>query len=64
MAETLRWTFPLALLVVYGLLAAQLRSFAQPLLALASVPLALVGTVVGICCSAPAWACCSWCRRC
>ena len=47
MAETLRWTFPLALLVVYGLLAAQLRSFAQPLLALASVPLALVGTVVG-----------------
>ena len=47
MANTLNWSFPLALLVVYGLLAAQLRSFAQPLLALASLPMAVVGAVVG-----------------
>ena len=46
-ADTLAWSFPLALLVVYGLLAAQLRSFAQPLLALASLPMVVVGVVVG-----------------
>ena len=47
MADTLSWSFPLALLVVYGLLASQLRSFAQPLLALASLPMVVVGAVVG-----------------
>ena len=47
MLGTLAWSFPLALVVVYGLLAAQLRSFGQPLLALAGVPLALVGVVFG-----------------
>ena len=47
MLGTLAWSFPLALVLVYGLLAAQLRSFAQPLLALAGVPLALVGVVFG-----------------
>ena len=44
---TLAWSFPLALLVVYGLLASQLRSFAQPLLALASLPMVVFGAVVG-----------------
>ena len=45
--DTLAWSFSLALLAVYGLLASQLRSFAQPLLALAGLPLAVVGAVVG-----------------
>ena len=47
MIDTLAWSFALALLVVYGLLASQLRSFAQPLLALASMPLAVVGAIFG-----------------
>ena len=47
MIDTLAWSFALALLVVYGLLASQLRSFAQPLLALASMPMAVVGAIVG-----------------
>ena len=47
MLRTLAWSFPLALLVVFGLLAAQLRSFGQPLLVLASLPLAVVGAVLG-----------------
>ena len=45
--RTLTWSFALALLVIYGLLASQLRSFAQPLLALAGMPMAIVGAVVG-----------------
>ena len=47
MLGTLAWSFALALLVVYGLLASQLRSFAQPLLALAGLPMAAVGAIVG-----------------
>ena len=47
MANTLTWSFPLALLVVYGLLASQLRSFVQPLLALATLPMVAVGAVFG-----------------
>ena len=47
MLSTLAWSFTLALIVVYGLLAAQLRSFGLPLLALAGVPMAAVGAVVG-----------------
>ena len=47
MLSTLAWSFTLALIVVYGLLAAQLRSFGQPLLALAGVPMAAVGAVAG-----------------
>ena len=47
MANTLAWSFPLALLIVYGLLASQLRSFAQPLLAFATLPMVAVGAVLG-----------------
>ena len=47
MLRTLAWSFSLALIVVYGLLAAQLRSFGLPLLALAGVPMAAVGAVAG-----------------
>ena len=47
MLSTLAWSFTLALIVVYGLLAAQLRSFGLPLLALAGVPMAAVGAVAG-----------------
>ena len=47
MLSTLAWSFTLALIVVYGLLATQLRSFGLPLLALAGVPMAAVGAVVG-----------------
>lgn len=47
MLSTLAWSFPLALLVVFGLLASQLRSFAQPFLVVASLPLAIAGAVLG-----------------
>ena len=47
MANTLAWAVPLALLIVYGLLASQLRSFAQPLLAFATLPMVAVGAVFG-----------------
>lgn len=46
-AGTLAWTFPLAMLAVFGLLAAQMRSLAQPFLALAGLPMAGVGAVLG-----------------
>ena len=47
MLGTLAWSFAIALLIVYGLLASQLRSFGQPLLALAAMPMAVVGAIVG-----------------
>ena len=46
-AATLAWTVPLALLAVFGLLASQMRSLTQPFLALAGLPLAGVGAVLG-----------------
>ena len=46
-AGTLLWTFPLAMLLVFGLLASQMRNLAQPFLALAGLPMAAVGAVVG-----------------
>ena len=46
-ARTLVWTFPLAMLAVFGLLAAQMRNLAQPFLALAGLPMAAVGAVLG-----------------
>ncbi|MYK80608.1 MAG: efflux RND transporter permease subunit [Acidobacteria bacterium] len=46
-AATLAWTFPLAMLAVFGLLASQMRSLAQPFLALAGLPMAGVGAVLG-----------------
>ena len=46
-AGTLAWTFPLALLLVFGLLASQMRNLAQPFLALAGLPMAGVGAVLG-----------------
>ena len=47
MLATLAWSFAIALLIVYGLLASQLRSFGQPLLALAAMPMAVVGAILG-----------------
>ncbi|MDE0273602.1 MAG: efflux RND transporter permease subunit [Gammaproteobacteria bacterium] len=38
---------PIALLVIYCLIASFLRSFVQPLLALAGIPMAFVGAVAG-----------------
>jgi multidrug efflux pump subunit AcrB len=46
-ARTLAWTFPLAMLLVFGLLASQMRNLAQPFLALAGLPMAAVGAVLG-----------------
>ena len=40
-------SIPIALLVTYCLIASFLRSFVQPLLALAGIPMAFVGAVVG-----------------
>ena len=46
-ADILALSIPIALLVMYCLIASFLRSFVQPLLALAGIPMAFVGAVVG-----------------
>ena len=46
-ADILMLSVPVALLIVYCLIASFLRSFVQPLLALAGIPMAFVGAVVG-----------------
>ena len=46
-ADILALSIPVALLVMYCLIASFLRSFVQPLLALAGIPMAFVGAVVG-----------------
>ena len=45
--DILRYSIPIGLLVGYVLLASFLRSFVQPLLAMAGIPMAFVGAVVG-----------------
>lgn len=45
--QVLKWSFPLALLIIYALLAAQLRGFGLPFLALAGIPMAVVGSIIG-----------------
>ncbi len=44
---SLRFGFPLALLIIYALLATLFRSYMQPLLVMAAIPFALVGAVIG-----------------
>ena len=41
------WVVPIIILVIYCLISSLLRSFVQPLLALAGIPMAFVGSVVG-----------------
>ena len=45
--DILRISIPIGLLVIYVVLASFLRSFVQPLLAMAGIPMAFVGAVVG-----------------
>ena len=45
--DILRYSIPIGLLAGYVLLASFLRSFVQPLLAMAGIPMAFVGAVVG-----------------
>lgn len=45
--NTLAFTFIIAILVIYCLIGSFLRSFIQPLLALAGIPMAFVGAVIG-----------------
>jgi multidrug efflux pump len=45
---TLYWTFGLALLIVFLVLAAQFESFVHPLVIMATVPLALTGALLGL----------------
>ena len=44
---SLVYLFPLALLVIYGILATVFKSYVQPLLVMAAIPYAFVGAVVG-----------------
>ena len=44
---TLLFSAPVALIFIYGLIASFLRSFIQPLLVLAGIPIAFVGAVAG-----------------
>ena len=44
---TLLFSAPIALIFIYGLIASFLRSFIQPLLVLAGIPIAFVGAVAG-----------------
>lgn len=47
-AGTILWySIPVALLIIYCLIASYLHSFLQPLLALAGIPMAFVGAVIG-----------------
>ena len=46
LANTLKITFPISLLLIYVLIAILLKSFSQPLLALAGVPMAVVGSIL------------------
>jgi len=45
--ESLRVNFPLALLAIYGLLAVQFRSYAQPLIVMSAIPFGIVGATFG-----------------
>lgn len=45
--NTLAFTFIIAILVIYCLIGSFLRSFIQPLLALAGIPMAFVGAIIG-----------------
>ena len=45
--DTLLFSVPIALIFIYGLIASFLRSFIQPLLVLAGIPIAFVGAVAG-----------------
>ena len=47
LTDILALSVPIALLVMYCLIASFLRSFVQPLLALAGIPMAFVGAVLG-----------------
>ncbi len=44
---SLRSTFPLALLAIYGLLAIQFRSYVQPLIVMSAIPFGIVGATIG-----------------
>ena len=46
-AEVLYLLVPIAMLLIYGLIAVQLRSYVQPLLVLASIPFGVAGAVLG-----------------
>ncbi|MCH9022477.1 MAG: efflux RND transporter permease subunit, partial [Planctomycetes bacterium] len=39
--------FPIALLVIFGLLAVQFRSYVQPLIIMSAIPFGLIGAVIG-----------------
>ena len=47
LADSLLFSAPIAVLFIYGLIASFLRSFIQPLLVLAGIPIAFVGAVAG-----------------
>ncbi len=44
---SLKFLFPLALLVIYGILATVFRSYLQPFLVMAAIPYAFVGALIG-----------------
>ena len=45
--DTLLYTYPIALLVMYGIIAVQFRSYWQPLVILAGIPFAFAGAAFG-----------------
>lgn len=47
LGEVLSYTVPLALVVMYGLIAVFFRSYAQPLIVLAGMPFAVAGGIIG-----------------
>jgi multidrug efflux pump subunit AcrB len=44
---SLKANFPLALLAIYGLLAIQFRSYAQPIIVMSAIPFGIVGATIG-----------------
>jgi multidrug efflux pump subunit AcrB len=45
--SSLLFTFPLAMLAIYALLAVQFRSYLQPLIVMSAIPFGVVGAVIG-----------------
>ncbi|MHC4761975.1 MAG: efflux RND transporter permease subunit, partial [Planctomycetota bacterium] len=44
---SLKTTFPIAMLAIFGLLAVQFRSYTQPLIVMSAIPFGLVGATIG-----------------
>jgi len=45
--KSLYFTYPLAMLAIYGLLSVQFRSYTQPIIVMSAIPFGIIGAVIG-----------------